>query len=110
MRCPVTTFDCISCDTRCQLTCGNDRRADRRGLDDGPLLPGHAPRKRPLPKPRSRMEDTAREIRQERASMTTLPRPSREETLIACETLLRSCLSAEARRVVREIYEREAAK
>ena len=42
--------------------------------------------------------------------MTTLPRPSQEETLIACETLLRSCLSAEARRVVREIYEREERK
>lgn len=28
-----------------------DRRADNSGLDDGPYLPGRAPRKRPAPKP-----------------------------------------------------------
>lgn len=43
-------------DDRC-LTCGgtltweHDHKPDLSGLDDGPYLPGHAPRKKPAPKP-----------------------------------------------------------
>lgn len=31
-------------------TANGDRRPDNTGLDDGPYLPGHAPRKKPTPK------------------------------------------------------------
>lgn len=46
-------------------TCGgviaflHDHRPDETGLDDGPWLPGRAPRKKPAPKP----NDEIREIR-----------------------------------------------
>lgn len=35
----------------------HDHKADKSGLDDGPDLPGHAPRKKPAPKSREEMAD-----------------------------------------------------
>ena len=35
----------------------HDHRADLSGLDDGPYLPGRAPRKRPAPKPADEAAD-----------------------------------------------------
>lgn len=37
----------------CPLTWRHDHQADLSGLDDGPYLPGRAPRKKPAPKPAS---------------------------------------------------------
>lgn len=42
------------------LTWQHDHKPDLSGLDDGPYLPGHAPRKKPRPK-------TAEEVRDIRA-------------------------------------------
>jgi hypothetical protein len=41
------------------MTWQHDHKPDLSGLDDGPYLPGHAPRKKPAPKP----ADEIREIR-----------------------------------------------
>lgn len=40
-----------------ELTWPHDHRPDLSGLDDGPYLPGCAPRKRPAPKPASEMRE-----------------------------------------------------
>lgn len=42
-----------------QLTWKHDHKPDQSGLDDGPWLPGHAPRRKAAPKP----ADEVREIR-----------------------------------------------
>lgn len=39
------------------LTWQHDHRPDLSGLDDGPYLPGHAPRKKPAPKSAAEIHD-----------------------------------------------------
>lgn len=50
MTAPADIFEhCMVCGQL--LTWKHDHKPDLSGLDDGPYLPGHAPRKKPAPKP-----------------------------------------------------------
>lgn len=40
-----------------RLTYEHDHQPDLSGLDDGPYLPGHEPRKKPAPKPAAEIRD-----------------------------------------------------
>ena len=39
------------------LTWGHDHKPDLSGLDDGPYLPGHEPRRKPVPKAADEIRD-----------------------------------------------------
>ena len=46
---------CETCGGR--MTWTHDHKTDQSGLDDGPPLPGHAPRKKMEPKPTDEVKD-----------------------------------------------------
>lgn len=74
-RAKIACFDCIEIQgvPHCTMNCGpsvplcptckqptgfeHDHKTDLSGLDDGPPLPGHAPRKKAAPKSAEEMRD-----------------------------------------------------
>lgn len=64
-----------------------DRRADLTGLDDGPYLPGHGPRKKPAAKTAEELASIRRRAWATRRAAPPTPEAPMSETLAIAELL-----------------------